>query len=88
MTAFLTDAYARFFTPRGLLRKKLILILAILEITSPFFRELDRPSAGSRTTEALGVALRLLMFVTALLAGIITLLPVHFVTSRRDRKLR
>jgi hypothetical protein len=87
VTTFLTDAYARFFAPYGALRKKLVLLLAILETSPPFFRELDRPPGG-RLAQALRVGARLLVFIPALVVGVTVLLPVRLLTPRRDRRAR
>jgi hypothetical protein len=79
-TACIADAYARFFAPRGMLRKKLVLLLAILEISPPFFREFDQPLGGGRIAQVLGFGVRLLKFVLALVVGIIGFLPLRLVT--------
>jgi len=42
------DTYARWFWPRALVRKKLILLLAIAESWAPSYVELDRADAGGR----------------------------------------
>jgi len=82
VTTLLADAYARFFVPYGTLRKKLILLLAILEISPPFFRELNYPSAGGRLGQALYLGARMFMLVLALVVGTIAFLPMHLVTPR------
>ena len=40
------DGYARLFDPHGPLRRKLVLMLAILECTPPVHRRLDAPPAS------------------------------------------
>ena len=40
--ARLADAYGRLFIPGGLLRRKLVLLLAVLESSPPFYRDIDR----------------------------------------------
>ena len=80
----LADAHSRIFAPASLLRRKLVLLLAILE-TSPLFCErIDDP--GSRSW--LGAVLRLvsagLMATLALLLGTLLLLPLRLV--RRQSK--
>lgn len=76
----MADAYARIFVPRGLLRKKLVLLLAIIETSPVLFREVDleRPAALPLQAAALGV--RFAVFAVALLGGIIIFLPLRIVT--------
>ena len=81
-TTLLADAYARFFAPHGLLRKKLVLLLAILEISPPFFQKLNRLPAGGRVAQTLYVGARLLLFGLALLGGVMAFLPVQLVTPK------
>jgi hypothetical protein len=88
VAALVADAYARFFAPYGPLRKKLVLLLAILETSPRFFRELDRPPGGGRVAEALRVSARLLVFILALVVGVIVLLPVRLLTRRPDGRAR
>jgi len=88
LTAFLADAYATVFAPRGLLRKKLILVLAVLEVSPPFFRELDRPLAGGPVRQLFAMALRTLVFGAVLLGAVVALLPLRLMTPRRDRTAR
>jgi NADH dehydrogenase len=73
----LADAYAALFTPASLLRRKLVLLLAILETCPPYFQQFDAPLGGT----AVGAVLRL--FATGLGAGLslivgsLLLLPVR-----------
>jgi hypothetical protein len=47
--ARLADGYARRMSPRGVLRKKLVLLLAILETSPQVHRVIDSQSAGLST---------------------------------------
>lgn len=85
VTAFAADTYARFFVPRGALRKKLVLALAILETSPPFFREFDHPPTGGRAAQALRLGARLLAFAPTLLIATIVFLPVHVLAAGRER---
>ena len=78
--AFLADAYARGFAPRGAFRKKLVLLLAILETSPPFFRELERVEQGRLAMQVLAVGGRVLLFVPALLLGTLLFLPLLLVS--------
>ena len=54
----LADAYAALFEPRGLLRRKLVTLLAVLETCPPYFEILDRPLRGGWPGAVLGLTLR------------------------------
>lgn len=75
------DAYARWFRPRGLLRQKLVLALAVLENSPPTHRTLTAASTGSRLRLVLGVAGALALGLAALLAGLIAFGPLHLVLA-------
>jgi len=42
------DAYASFFGKRSLLRRKLILLLAILESSSPYYQQFESPDSTNK----------------------------------------
>jgi nucleoside-diphosphate-sugar epimerase len=73
----LADGYTRIFHPGALLRKKLVLLLAILETSSPTYRLMDAVERGGR----LSLALRLLVSgasaVAAIVAGAIVFVPAR-----------
>ena len=71
------DAYARIFRPRGLLRRKLILLFAILENSAAFHREFTSGGRGSLGHALIRVALSLLSFGLALAAGAVVFAPQH-----------
>ena len=59
--ARMADGYARLFDPHGALRRRLVLMLAILECTPPVHRELDEPVGGSTLAalpQLIGIGLR------------------------------
>ena len=82
-TPLLADAHARLFAPASALRRKLVLLLAILETSAPAFRRVDDP--GPRGT--VGAWLRLAAIGgTAGLAAVLgsaLLLPVQLVLRGR-----
>ena len=82
--ARMADAWCRLFEPRGLLRRKLVLLLAILETAPPFHREFDAVR-GSRTAQAAALATGLAAWMLALGLGTLVLLPARLVlgTGRR-----
>ena len=77
-SARMADGYARLFDPYGPLRRKLVLMLAILECTPPTHRVLDAPVGGGFAGALLrlaGYGLRA-VFCTAL--GTLVFLPQRF----------
>ena len=75
------DGYARVFRPRSLLRRRLILLLAILENSPPTERLLN----SSDERSFLGVGLRLagtmMASVLCTLVGTVLLGPIHVVST-------
>jgi len=81
--ARLADAHARLFRPAGLLRRKLVLTLALLECDAAHHRRVDLVSRGSRA----GFLLRCLAwaagFALLSLAGLALFLPLRAWCSLR-----
>jgi len=71
----IADAYARVFCPRGVLRWKLILMIAILENTKGFHQNFTAGGDGSRPAAALRIAGAVTAFILALGAGVLVLGP-------------
>jgi hypothetical protein len=78
------DAWARWAAPRSALRKKLVVLLAILEVSPPFAAELDQPT-GSRSLEWAGIVGSGLTSLLALSIGLVLFLPVRLAAGGRDR---
>ncbi|MGE3525698.1 MAG: hypothetical protein AB7I33_07235 [Gemmatimonadales bacterium] len=76
------DAYARIFRPHGILRQKLVLLLAILETTSPAGVRLTRGGDRGPFGAVLRLAGTLLGFALAFLTGLALYGPVHLVAGR------
>lgn len=72
----IADAYARVFRPRGVLRQKLTLLLAVLENSPGIHR---RFTAGGRglVPAALAIGANLLLFLVSFLAGLVLFGPIH-----------
>jgi hypothetical protein len=81
----LADSFARLFVPRGSLRKKLVLLIAILEVSPPFSHDLIGPPAHSRVTQLVFLTGRFMLFGLALAAGAIVFLPLRLLTPRSKR---
>lgn len=81
--ARLADSYARIFRPDSLLRKKLILVLALLECTPPSFEALDRVPAGGLPGTIFRLAGASARFLAALIVGAALFTPVRFWIGRK-----
>ena len=80
IVTFIADAYARFFVPRGGFRKKLILLLAILETCPPFYRAMEQAADGRLLGQVIHVGARLLLFVPAAIVGAVLFVPLRLVS--------
>lgn len=80
LAARVADGYARVFRPYGSLRRRLILLLAILENSPPSAGPLNQSREGSTPGVVAGMAVTLLASGACTLAGIVLLGPVHLVT--------
>jgi hypothetical protein len=79
------DIYARWFCPRALVRKKLILVLAIAETWAPSYAELDRADGGGRLLFVARLVARGLVSGLLLLFALLLLQPVRLIL-RTPRK--
>ncbi|HLH42018.1 MAG TPA: hypothetical protein VKV74_03450 [Bryobacteraceae bacterium] len=79
----LADSYARIFRPNSLLRKKLILVLALLECSPPSFERLDRVPAGGFAGAVLRLIAASVRFLAALIVGAALFGPVRLWMARR-----
>ncbi len=82
------DAYARFFRPRGLLRKKLVLLLAILESCYPSHQQVDAVDACGDFRLACRVLLSVLVAGISLAVGVICFLPCQLLHAGLRRLMR
>ncbi|SRR5712692_4694078 len=72
----LTDSYARVFAPRSALRKKLVLVLAILETCPPYYRAWEPGGTARRSALLLVLGARGLGFLGALAVGTLVCSPL------------
>lgn len=77
--AKLADSHARLFAPRGLLRKKLVLLLAILETCAPSYQLLDQTDSVSRPLVLLRLVGRGVGSALSLALGSLLLLPLQLI---------
>ncbi len=84
----MADAYARILAPRSTLRQKLVLLLAILESTPPFYRDLELAKPSGLGTSLFRLFIAGVAGALNLLAGALILLPLHLVTGALTRGAR
>lgn len=77
----IADAWARLASPRGALRRKLVVLLAILEVHPPYAEDLDQPRDG-RGLEWVRMAASGLTFAGALAIGVVLFLPMRLLAGR------
>jgi nucleoside-diphosphate-sugar epimerase len=73
----LADSYAGFFFRDSLLKKKLVLLLAVLESCPPTDHHLDLVESSGKALLYAKMALRGMAYVSALLLSVIAFLPVR-----------
>ena len=79
----IADAYARFFIPRSLLRRRLILLLAILESSAPAERSLNSGVEVSLPVLAAQLVMVMMASGLCLVAGVVAFGPVHILSGVR-----
>ncbi|MBS1788242.1 MAG: hypothetical protein JST85_10990 [Acidobacteria bacterium] len=85
VAAKLVDAYTAIFRKKSAVRRKWILLLAILESCAPTHVYFDNPDSGGRAKLVAGLAWRGLIFILALGVSIVIFMPFH-ITGRLWRK--
>ena len=83
LIAKLADGYARLFARTALLRKKLVLLLAILETSPPSCHVMDASIGGSKAALAVRLILRTSLFMVGLIVGIALFLPAQIALHGR-----
>lgn len=84
MLAGIADAWARFFAPAGQLRRRLVLLLAILESVAPECNAVDQPGTG-RIATTTAILLAGMGFAGRLLLALVIVLPLHLSAAVRGR---
>lgn len=77
----MADAYACVFTPRGVLRHKLVLLLAILESCAPTYKVFDGTPKSGAASLAFSFALAGTGYAITFILACVVLLPIHAVLS-------
>jgi hypothetical protein len=81
VAARVVDVYTALFMKRALVRKKLVLVLAILECSAPSYDYFERPDRGGLVGSVARLALRSLASAAALAVGALVLGPAHAAAS-------
>jgi hypothetical protein len=80
--ANVADAHAALFAPTSLLRKKLVVLLAILETSWPYCELIDAPLGGGRPTLAVAALASVgVGAVVALAISVPILLPIRLILA-------
>lgn len=82
LCARLADSYARVFRKESAVRKKLILVLGLLECAPDTFQKLDRVPAGGFLGGVFLLAVSSAKFILSVIASTIILLPARVRISR------
>ncbi|MCC6927931.1 MAG: NAD(P)H-binding protein [Gemmatimonadaceae bacterium] len=82
----LSDCYARRVRPFGLLRRKLVLALAVLESMPATHARYDTARHASATASWLALVALGVRWVACTVAAVVVLLPVHFLLSLRGAR--
>ena len=82
----LADSYARMFVPKGLLRKKLVLLLAILETSAPSYQLIDAVDGGGKAALLFRLVFKGLAFAISVVAATIFFLPLQMILPSEQRK--
>jgi len=84
ISAKLADAHAALLAPASLLRKKLVLLLAILETCPPYHNVMDSPVGGSPVPAFLRLAVTGVVSLASLAIGSLILIPVRVIGSPKS----
>jgi hypothetical protein len=82
----LADSHARIFAPKGLLRKKLVLLLAILETSAPSYHLIDAVDGRGLIPLIFRLVFKGIAFVVSAVAGAIFFLPFQMILPSEQRK--
>jgi hypothetical protein len=84
LCARLADSYARVFRKESAVRKKLILLLALMESAPETYERLDRVPAGGFTGAVVRLGVSSATFILALSFATVILAPTRFWLSRQS----
>jgi nucleoside-diphosphate-sugar epimerase len=81
----LADQYATLAAPSSLLRRKLVLLLAILETTPPHYHTIDAPLAGGAASTVVALAVRGTLAALGAVAALVLIAPLHLLSRGGGR---
>lgn len=81
----LADAYTSLFYRKSLLRKKLMLLVAILECTSSTYNALDSVNETSKLCFFIRIIQKIAVFLFMLFISTIAFMPIHVISKLRIR---
>jgi len=81
-----TDAYCTIFHRHGVMRRKLTLLLAILEHTAPIATQFDRPKVRGPVSAVANLLVQGATFSLSLIAGTLLLLPAQLLSLKQAAK--
>jgi hypothetical protein len=82
----LADAWAALFARSSVLRKRLVMLLAIMESRAPTSAAIDRPLGGSSPVAIFAIAARGVVAVAGLAIAVLTVSPVIIVSRWRGAR--
>lgn len=86
INARLADCYTSLFCKESVVRKKLVLTLALLECTPPFFVSLDRVDRGGTIGAIARLARGVVQYVLALAVSVVLFTPVRLVIALSSQR--
>jgi hypothetical protein len=81
LAARLADSYARLCRPAGVLRHKLVLLLAILESCAPSYEAFERPDGRSPAGVILALVWQSALFAITAAAALVLFAPIHAIVA-------
>ncbi len=73
----LVDLYTSLFLRSSLIRKKMVILLAILESCAPTYAYFDTPDLGRRMVVCIKILQKGVVFILVLFLSIVSLMPLH-----------
>jgi len=88
VAAKVADSYASLLAPASALRKRLVLLLALLETRPPFHDAIDRATGGPMPVLFLRIAIKGAGSMLSLLVGVLVLVPMRVVLAVSGKRGR
>jgi hypothetical protein len=86
-SAKIIDGYTRIFRPFSTVRKKFVLLLAILESCPPAHKYLDSVDSSSILVLLVRLANRCLTFILTVVVGIVFILPAELICRGKTKRI-